>query len=90
MNIDLQLEPSCDESLYWVFDLVARKATERKNILDDNKHLITDRDRESLEEPLALITGRWLFGCGAWEEPHESSSHPALVDNLRVTWEIQH
>lgn len=52
-----------------------------------------DRDRESvwaLKEPLALITGCRLLGCGAWTEPHETSSHPALVDNLRVTWEIQH
>lgn len=48
----------------------------------------TERETESLGR-LALITGGRLFGCGAWKEPHESSSHPALVDNLRVTWEIQ-
>lgn len=40
--------------------------------------------------PLALITGRRLFGVGPRKEPHESSSHPAFVDNLRVTWETQH
>lgn len=72
------------------------KTQKQKNILDNSNKIIREtewREREgekALEEPLALISGGWLFGCGAWKEPHESSSHPALVDNLRVTWEIQH
>lgn len=57
-----------------------RNASQRN---DDIKP--TDRKRE----PLALTTGGGLFALGAWKEPQESRSHPALVDNLRVTWEIQ-
>lgn len=67
-------------------------ATERKRwTTTTTRKDIRHREKEfKLVEPLALITGRWLFGCGAWKQPHEPSSHPALVGNLRVTWEIKH
>lgn len=55
-----------------------RKASQRH---DDTKSSETDRKRE----PLALSTGGGFFACGAWKEPQETSSHPPLVDNLRVT-----
>lgn len=41
-------------------------------------------------QTLALVTGRRLPAQRAREEPHEPRSHATLVDNLTVTWEIQH
>lgn len=49
-----------------------------------------DTGGASDRQRLALVTGRRPPARRAREEPHEPRSHAGLVDNLMVTWEIQH